>query len=456
MQGPDIIYFVEHVARELDVACAVASLARHRHGLRIEIFQNQYGMNQALQRCSPRLVVLPQCYKTTGDTVLVNYLPSHPEPIYFNLAWEQLHYPATSKHKAPADGFTRKHVLHHAWGEFYKDYLGHHGVPKEHVVVNGQPAYTLYDPPYCHYFAGRTELAESFRLEPEKRWVFFPENYGWAFHSDLWLNLQVEKGGLDRDVAYGLREFCRRSLELVIAWCARVAESGQIELIFRPRPLTPKRELGMMMSRVLGRLPRNLHIIKDYSVRDWTMASDVTVSSYSTTLIEAAVAGKSAYMVEPLPLPEVLVAPWYMNAAVLKTLDEFEACCISATGNEATRPLRDWARSTMMSNGDSIANLVNQFADLCAGIVQRPPVPPAELLPPLPCRPPLANAFRRTCRWLLRVLCDSKNAADFSERYEMDRFDENGVLNRVNRWNKLFGVRAAQTERRRLLQARTY
>ena len=41
MRSVDAIYLVEHIARELDVACIVQHLAWKRHGLRIEILPAQ-------------------------------------------------------------------------------------------------------------------------------------------------------------------------------------------------------------------------------------------------------------------------------------------------------------------------------------------------------------------------------------------------------------------------------
>ena len=98
--------------------------------------------------------------------------------------------------------------------------------------------------------------------------------------------------GFDRDTVLAYCEFARRSLETVAPWCVALARSGRGELIIRPRPATPLAEFSATLERVAGGLPdRHLHVIKDESVREWIFASQVVVSSYSTTLIEAAIAG---------------------------------------------------------------------------------------------------------------------------------------------------------------------
>ena len=41
----------------------------------------------------------------------------------------------------------------------------------------------FYDKPYREYFKARAKLAKIYSLNPEKKWVLFPENYFFAFLS---------------------------------------------------------------------------------------------------------------------------------------------------------------------------------------------------------------------------------------------------------------------------------
>jgi hypothetical protein len=68
------------------------------------------------------------------------------------------------------------------------------------------------------------------------------------------------------------------------------------EPILRPRLITPLEDFVAAVRRVVPDIPSRMHISEPGTVREWIMASDVTVSSHSTSLIEAAVARKPAFM----------------------------------------------------------------------------------------------------------------------------------------------------------------
>ena len=55
----DILLFVEHVARELDVACAVKYLAGARYNLNVEIASTVYDIDRTLKLFKPEVVAVP-------------------------------------------------------------------------------------------------------------------------------------------------------------------------------------------------------------------------------------------------------------------------------------------------------------------------------------------------------------------------------------------------------------
>src|SRR4029453_12764715 len=111
-------------------------------------------------------------------------VPLWPSATYVDLAWEQVLAPATAPYKALRDAMGREHALPQAWGPAFVSPFLDQGVPPGQVFENGQPAYKLYDPPYRDYFASRDERARRHGLDAGRRWVFFPDNYGWAFRSE--------------------------------------------------------------------------------------------------------------------------------------------------------------------------------------------------------------------------------------------------------------------------------
>ena len=173
-----------------------------------------------------------------------------------------------------------------------------------------------------------------------------------------------------------MRDFCIKSFDEVLRWCITVANNSGVEVIIRPRPGTPLADFRSAVERAITCFPDQLHIIKDESVREWIISSDIVVTSYSTSLIEAAVAGKPVYILEPFPIPEAISMDWHDLAPHLKTGAEFESMCRRANTILPDPRLGDWARATMMPQGDAIRGLADFFARLSRGQAPRPAPPP--------------------------------------------------------------------------------
>ena len=376
----DVVYLVESVPKELDVACIVRLLAKQRHGLRIEIASFKFDVPDSLLRSKPRLVIVPTCYAANawGFRRHVGQWPGVP---FLNLTWEELFCRANLTWKHPRDVFARDHVQHHVWGDFYKQFLVSHGVPADHVFVNGNPGYRLYGEPYRRYFPDREELARKHHLDPAKRWVFLPENYGWAFYSPTNIATRI-KEGMDPATPPLLQDYCRRTLKTALEWCDELSRVGGVEMIIRPRPTTKLSEFETVCRELHGGPLDGIRFIKDGTANEWILASDVVVSSFSTSLLEASIAGKPAYMLEPLPLPDPLWSIWNDDADSLTTREEFLAACLDQSTARSEQRLRHWAAANLLANGDPIDGLVSFIAAVCDGSTVLP-LPPtmAPLVP---------------------------------------------------------------------------
>jgi hypothetical protein len=439
-QNVDILLFVEHVARELDIACAIKYLLDKRHGISLKIASIVFDLENTLERWQPQVVALPYCYE--ADTFGIRrILPVWSNAVFLNLSYEQIFHKINKDYKMPQDTFAREHVLHHAWGDFYAEYLQSHGVPRENIAVNGNPSYTLYRPPYCAYFEPRTDLAKRYGLDEGKRWIFIPENYGRAFVSEGKLREYIRLGSDEAEV-YQHRDFDLASLRGAIQWWIQAAKQGTVELIVRPRPATPKARFVKACLEVGGEIPQHLHFIKDGTVREWGLASDIIVSSYSTTLIEAAVANKSIYMLMPSPFPRFLHQEWCDLVPKIESLSAFLQVTTNSELVATGEPLKTWAERTMMSRGDAISNLVDLLASVYRG--ERPvPTPPGIAGIPIPTPKFSASAKRtrilrgRTRRRLARVWRRIRGQP--GDGHEKDDFHPSDVVRRASKWTQVLG-----------------
>ena len=289
----DILYFVEHVARELDIACAIKLLARRRHGLDVQIASLAYDLEATCRTFQPRLIATPYFY-SSQDAFIKELLIAFPGVRVVNLQFEQLFSAANKKFKNPKDEIAQRYVLHLAAGEFFREFLCEANVPASNIEVVGSLACALGKPPYrAAYESLRPELAARHKLDASRPWLFFPENYAAAFFSESEL-ARRRQGGFGAEDLESYVRFTRESFDEVMHWCALAAAGGEHEIIVRPRPATSAAAFGTALRQSLatrgiaGELPPNLHIIKDGSVREWMLASEMTMSSYSSTVVEAA------------------------------------------------------------------------------------------------------------------------------------------------------------------------
>lgn len=435
MRKVDIVYLYEHAARELDVGCAIAAILKQKYGLSVEILQWPVGFLNNFYNLQPRLVVLPFCYSEKSYPKL---LAAWRKPIFFNMTWEQLFYPGNKTAKTPRGEFSVNHVIHHAWSELYASLLKQQGIPEKHIYLNGHPAYKLYDEPYREYFASRTDLAEKHGLNSECRWLFFPENYNWAFYTQTTIDQFIRNGQAPEDV-HAMQEFCKKSLAETVSWCAEIARTNKVEVILRPRPSTSLTEFKEAVLQIVPSIPDRLHIIKDESVRDWVLASDVVVSSYSTSLLEAAIAGKPVYILEPYPIPSSLKMQWHEYLPHIKTRQEFMKSCLENTQEKVGAILGKWTREQLMASEDAIGRLAEILSHLLDSEANVPSVPSWRAsIPDVKIR-------KRVTKWTfsqrLKAILGWQEVTKVPDEYVNDYLERDVINERIQRWGDvLFGA----------------
>ncbi len=450
MQDIDVLYLYEYAARELDVACAVKAIAEQHYGLKIHVDQHPFGeMLSDLTRFRPRIVAIPQVTSSN-----IPYVLEWPDAVYVNLMWEQILYKGNAKAKMPRGEFALRHMVHHVWGQESADLLKEQSVLATHIYINGNPTYALYQEPYRRYYERRDELARLYHLDPAKPWIFFPENYNWAFYNDVQLQSFVISGQ-SVDEIYTMRDFCVRSFDEVMRWCEAAANRGRVEVIVRPRPGTPLADFQNAVRKVVTTIPEHLHIVKDESVREWIINSDVVVTSYSTSLIEAAVAGKPVYILEPYPIPEAIGMDWHDLAPHIKARAEFEAMCQNAAVVAPDPRLGEWAQAMMMPRGDAIWGLTDFFYRLSRRQAARPPLLPRESVA-LPANfnlPPLLlfeyhKALRGYQRFRRKMF---KTPVRPNPTHERELVGQAEIARRVEQWRSLIAnQREKDVEREKL------
>jgi surface carbohydrate biosynthesis protein len=423
MHEVDVLFLVEHVARELDVVTCLAAKLKRQFGLEVQVSSYYLDFERNLQTYNPKIVVVPFFY---GADALEprRYFSRWPRATFINLAWEQILLQVDIGVKTPRDEAARTGVYYLCWTPEHRDFLSSHGVPQERLLLTGNPTLQLYDRPYRKYFATRTELAERHGIDPRKKWVFFPESYQYAFMSDMQLQSLIDFQNADAGLLNEARLYSVRSVRRLFQWLSELRAPSDPIFILRPRPSTQSEHVIAVLRETIGRQPRNIAVIKSDSVREWVLAADHVISSHSTTLIEAAIAGKPVHLFSPEPMPKALDANWHHLVKVLDNKEAFLSALrqwpVEADGKE----LAAWAR-TLFEYPDALERASEAIADIFRGSDARP-------LSPSQVREPVS--YKRRAYDIMNKL---------RRRSRMDAFGPREVARRIGRWEIVLGASSA-------------
>ena len=355
------LLLVEHVDRELDVACLARMLLKREFDIELQIANASADAPAILSGPAPKIVFYHSFY-TSKWALTDDYVSAWPSTQFVSLAWEQIFSPIDRIGHRPMDSFARDKVVYLAWSDSYRDFLIENGVKPENIRIVGHALYRLYGEPYSRYFKSRNALAKKFRLNPSKRWVFVPENFAYFFIlTDSMIN-NFKLDGVPEQVSVELREYCRKGMYCLGRWADALARRDEFEVIVRPRPSLERATMAQFVRDECGISEPQFHLIKDETARDWVLASDVVMSSYSTILIEAALVGKTIRRFEPSPIPPTLQYPWLDLVCSVRSEEEAITAASAGASDGGSNPLRAWALAQFFAHGDPVSGLVRAIA----------------------------------------------------------------------------------------------
>lgn len=322
IKNVDVIIFVEHKDRELEsieklsetlkesgLKILVLSIHFHLHYLmfyKAKVYVFPYLINRHDWPCS--LV-----YKMYGNSVR-----------YLNLNWEQLLSKANIAYKKPQDEFVKNEVSHIAWNQNFKDYLILNGVRDGNVHITGNPANEILFEMTGEYDKWRQKLSMELGLNIQKKWIFFPMNYAWAFATDSKIKSKIAKG-FPADVAWDYRAYSKKCLLEFIPFVNELSKNKHTEIIIRPHPTITESDYEAVFNTEIGFVPDNVLINKSYSIREWIVASDLIGSSWSTSVWDAYNIGKPAFLFNPYERPDWLHVWWNDTVCNISKVEDLDS-----------------------------------------------------------------------------------------------------------------------------------
>ncbi len=178
-------------------------------------------------------------------------------------------------------------------------------------------------------------------------------------------NLVAHQNG-DPALITAAAEYSRRGLTLLLRWVSDLAK-GDIVFILRPRPSTTEAEMVNFMTQVVRQPNQNVRVIQAETAREWILAADHVMSSHSTTLIEAALAGKPIHRFSPEPAPGAIALEWHNLVPLISDRAALADAMGQAPAASSAAPLAAWARAELLAGG----NALDAIADGIAGLHDR-------------------------------------------------------------------------------------
>jgi hypothetical protein len=206
----------------------------------------------------------------------------------------------------------------------------------------------------------------------------------------------------------------------------------------RPRQATLLDDFRTRVLYIIPTLPERMHIIQGESVRDWILASDIVVSSYSTSLIEAAIADKPVYILVPYPIPSSLDQEWHRLVPQVLTLAEFLDIYATNSNIGGNNRLQEWAWAAMLAHGDPILNLAHLLSQICWRQVPLPSVPSKATITSLNgARLPAALLCEYRKFRLDLAARQSAQPREIPLEYQYDVACQDEVEHRVQKWGQI-------------------
>ena len=128
---------------------------------------------------------------------------------YISHKWDQLLFPIYEEMFRPRTNFAKKIVKYVVWSEYFKNYLIKHGVKRSNIIIAKKISLE-----FLNVFVKknsikyRTKLSEEFNFPKDKKILFIPINYLWAFFTDKNVEHRIALG-MQKEFAQKFRRYTK-------------------------------------------------------------------------------------------------------------------------------------------------------------------------------------------------------------------------------------------------------
>lgn len=283
----DFIFVCESKVRELESCCLIGQELENR-GYSVGIIN--WWMPQIYldyEPVSAKVLMSHAVYKDESLNRELSYVKGKTKVI--NMQWEQIYSEKElTSNVSPwkMEGNVKK-VIHLSWGKENHDKLvNYDSIPEENIKVVGAVSMDFLNPKLNGYFLSREELYERYKIPTDKKVCLFISSFS-----------LVDLPKISQEPEF--REFQElqvKSHREIIDWIDRLLNvKKDITFIYRPHPAEANNPAVLDLEKKYS----NFRCIRDLSVKQWIITSDVIYNWFSTSISEVYFAKKTCYMLRP-------------------------------------------------------------------------------------------------------------------------------------------------------------
>ena len=308
----DVLILYESRRREIE-NCVLLLLELEQRGYKVKI-RNIY--NPYKYFIKTKVLVVPHLYNNEQLFSFGRNFWNSNERI-ISLQCEQILNPDVEEddiHNTKEQAVFAHHI---AWGlEQAKRYLNFSNIDINKIHITGSIAMDLMRNEFSDYFISRKEMAKRFNLRNESEWVLFVSSFSYAHLSEEEINRNEKMWPASRLFS----ELSTESQDIILYW---FRESALLfpdkEFIYRPHPA--EKNIGLLLNS-FNEIP-NLHVIGDYSMRQWAKVSDKIYNWFSTSIADIYFAQKTCFILRPIVIPRTVEVSILEGVESLKTYEEY-------------------------------------------------------------------------------------------------------------------------------------
>ena len=324
----DILYFVEHKDRELEISREVCKDIRSSNPyLTTRVASLIFHVFFCMLFYRPRIVITPSPAFGRGSVSRIYNFIYGDEVKFLNLNYEQYVGEWESKLKLNWHKVSKDKQFHICWDSEFKKKILSMNVKKDNVLSTDRPHDWLVQNKYKNKNSIdiKRKLASKPSLPINKQWAFIAMTDGIAFLNQGKIN-QVVNRGVPKEQFLNNIEIVSNQIMILIKWIKDFEDNGinkDLIFILRPHPSVGYQDYLNLIKKNNLTMPKNLFFTKDFHATDWIFASDFYITNYSTLALDAKALGKRLFYIDPISCPSNYRYWWLKNVKKVTSFKNF-------------------------------------------------------------------------------------------------------------------------------------